>query len=300
MTGRTTLRVLVCSVILTLASPAHADSVSVWTPGPDAVLSDTYNGSIDLPTPNATVPNGFQLSGWFVDESAQGWPGVDDIQIWRGVMGSGSGKLLAHANLRLSRPDVAAALNNPFWTTSGFAAFVPVDSLTAGPQTLLVYAHTPDKGWWYKQITLNVSPQLAPLPVLPPANVSALPIISIEQPTDGRILLTSGQAVITGYALDKYATPGQGVAGSGVDRVEIYLGASRDTGGTLLGDAQLGFSDAAAASQYGPEFASAGWRLTFEPTHFDNNTYLLYVYARSAISGREDVVNRLIAIRDST
>jgi hypothetical protein len=191
-------------------------------------------------------------------------------------------------------------LNNPFWSASGFAAFVPADALTAGPQTLLIYAHTPSKGWWYRPLTVSVSPNLAPAPVLPPANVSALPIISIAQPTNGQILVTSSDATISGYALDKYATPGQGVAGSGVDRVEVYLGASREGGGTFLGDAQLGFSDAAAASTYGPEFASAGWRLTFEPTHYDNNTYLLYVYARSAISGREDVANRFFAIRDNT
>src|SRR4029077_3660887 len=117
---------------------------------------------------------------WFVDESAQGWTGVDDIQVWRGVMGSGGSALLAHANLGLSRPDVGAALNNSFWSASGFAAFVPADSLTAGPQTLLVYAHTPDKGWWYPTLPVSVSPNLAPAPVLPPANVSALPIVGID------------------------------------------------------------------------------------------------------------------------
>jgi hypothetical protein len=147
-----------------------------------------------------------------------------------------------------------------------------------------------------------VSPSLPPAPVLPAPGANALPIISIEQPTNGQILLTNASAEISGYALDKYATSQtpQGVAGSGVDRVEVYLGGPRDNGGTLLGDAHLGYSDAAAASQYGPRFASAGWRLSFEPTTFDNNTYLLYVYARSAISGREDVANRFFAIRDST
>jgi hypothetical protein len=294
------LRTVACVILLGLSIPAPANA-SGWSPGPNAASDNTYDGYIDAPSANAVVPAGaFQVSGWFVDEAAQGWTGADDIQVWLGAMNSGGSRLLAHANLGLSRPDVGAALDNPFWSASGFAAFVPADALTAGPQTLLVYAHTPGKGWWYKTLAVNVSPGLAPAPVLPPANVSALPIISIEQPTDGQILVTSRDATLSGYALDTYAVPGQGVAGSGVDRVEVYLGAPRERGGAFLGDAQLGFSDAAAASRYGPEFASAGWRLTFKPTNYDNNTYLLYVYARSAISGREDVANRFFAIRDNT
>src|SRR5690349_17142016 len=67
-----------------------ADPLTTWTAGPDSVLDDTYTGAIDLPVTNASVPaGGFGLSGWVVDQTADGWSGVDDVQIWLGVMGSG-------------------------------------------------------------------------------------------------------------------------------------------------------------------------------------------------------------------
>src|SRR5262245_29519407 len=114
------VRTLMCATLFSLAMPTHAGA-SGWSPGPSAAAaSDTYDGSIDAPSANAVVPAGaFQVSGWFVDRAAQGWTGVDDIQVWLGAMDSGGSKLLAHANLGLSRPDVGAALNNPFWSASG-------------------------------------------------------------------------------------------------------------------------------------------------------------------------------------
>jgi hypothetical protein len=91
----------------------------------------------------------------------------------------------------------------------------------------------------------------------------------------------------------------QGVAGSGVDRVQVYLGAERDNGGRFLGEANLGFSDSIPDGLYGAQFTSAGWRLVFKPTQFRANTYLLFAYARSAVSGREDVAVRFFAIKES-
>ena len=51
---------------------------------------------------------------------------------------SAGGHLISHASIQLSRPDVAAALNNPYWSASGFSAPVSVTGLT-----LYVYIHTP-------------------------------------------------------------------------------------------------------------------------------------------------------------
>ena len=62
--------------------------------------------------------------------------------------------------------------------------------------------------------------------------------------------------------------------------------------------AALGYSDP-PGGLYGSRFGSAGWRLMFSPTHFDNGTYLLFAYAAPPISGQEDVVSRYFAIRDS-
>ena len=280
--------------VLLMPKTAGADPLTAWTAGPDATPPATYDGYIDVPGANATVPSGlFTVSGWFVDTSAQGWSGADEIDIWRGSMDGGT--LLTRAGIDQNRPDVAAARGNPFWAASGFGGLVPADSLSPGPQTLSVYAHTPGKGWWYKQVNVTVSPDILPAPV----SSSPVPVVAIEKPGNGELVLTTRDYEIVGYALDRHAGPGQGVAGSGVDRVEVYLGGERDKGGTLLGDAALGYNDPTPASLYGSSFGSAGWRLTFSPTHFDNNTYLLFAYARSAISGQEDVVSRFFAIRDS-
>src|SRR5262245_29366069 len=87
---------------------ATADTITDWTPGPNAALDNTYTGYIDSPTMNSTVStNGFNVTGWFVDKSAQGWAGADDIEVWQGTM-DGGGKMLARATIGLDRPDVAA------------------------------------------------------------------------------------------------------------------------------------------------------------------------------------------------
>lgn len=289
---------LALCALLVSAPVTHADSFTSWTAGADTGLENTYDGYIDSPAMNATVPPGlFSVTGWFVDSTAQGWSGADDVQVWLGTM-DGGGKMLVDASVLQNRPDVAAAKGNPFWANAGFVGLVPADALGLGPQTLSVYAHTPGKGWWYKQVTVNVSQDVAPAPVAPPLTVASKPIVGIEKPKDGEIVLTNRPYEIVGWALDKNAKNGQGAASSGVDRVQVYIG-DRDNGGTYLGDATLAYSDPLPAGLYGSQFASAGWRLTFQPTRFHVNTYLIYAYARSAVSGNEELAVRYFAIRDN-
>src|ERR1700682_4077325 len=89
---------------------AAADPLSSWTAGPRAILDPTYAGFIDVPAMNATVPTGnFTVAGWFVDQTAQGWAGADDVQVWQGTM-DGGGKMLAKALFAQSRPAVATGL----------------------------------------------------------------------------------------------------------------------------------------------------------------------------------------------
>jgi hypothetical protein len=122
---------------------ASADPLTSWTAGPGGVLDNTYDGYIDAPQMNATVSTGaLTVAGWFVDKTAQGWAGADDVQIWQGTMESG-GKMLAKAVFAQSRPVVATATSSPYWAASGFGAVVSAGSLSAGSQTLSVYAHTP-------------------------------------------------------------------------------------------------------------------------------------------------------------
>src|SRR5438094_4385525 len=153
----------VAALLGAVSAPAavFADPFSTWTPGPGAAGDNTYAGFIDVPPANTQVPTGnFQVAGWLVDTTAQGWAGADDVQLFLGTM-DGGGKMLARAFFAQSRPDVASALGNPYWAASGFNANIPASSLPTGGQTLSVYAHTPAKGWWYKQVQVNVSASAA-------------------------------------------------------------------------------------------------------------------------------------------
>src|SRR5215207_995025 len=111
--------------LLVASAPTAAAQPAGWSPGPGAILDNTYDGFIDTPTNGATVPGSasFTISGWFVDKQAQGWAGADDVQIWLGTM-DGGGRLLTRALFAQNRPDVATATGNPYWAASGFSATI--------------------------------------------------------------------------------------------------------------------------------------------------------------------------------
>jgi hypothetical protein len=269
-----------------LLSPAAvwADAFTSWTPGSGGELDPSFDGYIDVPSMNATVPTGsFYVSGWFVDKTAQGWAGADDVQIWLGTM-DGGGALVVRAKFAQSRPDVATALGNPYWAASGFNAFVPANALPVGARTLSVYAHTPGKGWWYKQVQLNLSASgtaALGLASSPP------PILVIEKPPSGEGVATNPlYSTISGYALDK-AGAATGVVG--INRVSVYVDNTRENGGRYLGEAVLGQSSQTAKAAYGSTFSNAGWRLDFKPTNFRAGSHTLYIYARSVLTGKEDL-----------
>src|SRR5579864_4076965 len=110
-----------CALLFALLplSSASAQQVSTtdWFPGPGSVGDSTYSGTVD----QSSSANA--LSGWVVDTTAQGWSGIDDVQILDGLMGAG-GNLMAHPLFQQNRPDVAAALSNPYWAASGWSATV--------------------------------------------------------------------------------------------------------------------------------------------------------------------------------
>src|ERR1700730_10872256 len=73
-----------------------------WQPGPGAAGDNTYTGTIDSPAngANLATQGPVNLSGWFVDTTAQGWAGADDMQVFVGSMDSGT--LLAHGRVGLN------------------------------------------------------------------------------------------------------------------------------------------------------------------------------------------------------
>ena len=281
-------RVLVCAAVLggqlvgaIEASEASAQaapfSSSIWLPGPNSAgTSEAFSSAIDGPAPG----NPAQLSGWIVDTSAQGWSGIDDVQLWNGPMDAG-GRLLAHPVFQQNRPDVAAALNNPYWAASGFST-----NLTGGATIVYLYAHTPGKGWWYQQV---ITPQAS-------AQSQTRPTLNIETPTPLATVHSNQPYVVSGFAFDPNARGDQGV---GIDRVQVYLNGDRGSG-VYIGDATLGSFDKFAVAS-GTQFANAGWQMMFQPnswidTQTDNHLVQLTVYARSSVTGLETQMQTTIVV----
>jgi hypothetical protein len=304
---------------LVLVAPVAADPTTSWTAGPGAQGDDTYDGYIDLPGAGATVASGTSVlvGGWVVDKQAQGWAGIDQIQVFRGTM-DGGGTKLADGIPGQRRPDVGAALGNSYFANSGFSATIPGGALQAGQATINVYARTPSRGWWYKQQTFNVGgggAPAAPTPgsggggvstTAPPPKSESVPggtgatrdslVVGVTAPKSGEQVHTDKDYTILGYALDKRAAPNQGVQGSGIDRVQVWMDIPPQ--GTPLGNAQQAFSDSNAVS-FGGQFANSGFRFTFKPTNFSVGSHNLYVLARSAVNGEQVAMIVSINITDT-
>ena len=277
---RAWIAIAACLALVITGAPAASAQSSGFQPGPDAVLDNTYAGFVDQPANGGTVPGSgtFAVSGWFVDSTAQGWAGADNVQVWLGTM-DGGGTMLAQAQFAQPRPDVAAALGNPFDTNSGYFATVQGSSVPGGSQTLSVYAHTPGKGWWLEQVTVNGggAAASAPAPGPAPAGPSAggPPTLTITAPSEGQNVNAAGGVsyTITGVAQDPVS------GGSGIDSVDVWIfGEKNASGATELGTVT-------------PD-SSGNWSLQFKPTKFPSTHTNIYVYAHSKTTGQTTEVAR--------
>ena len=267
-------------------TPSVLAAPSSWQPGPDAAGDNTYAGVIDLPVSGSTVPSNqpVTISGWVVDQSADGWAGVDNVHVYDGLAGQG-GTFLGQATFAQSRPDVAQALGNPFFTNSGFGLTVGAGVLAAGPHTLSVYAHTPAKGWWFTQVPVTAAPTAVQPAAAQPSAAQpaggAAPVNVLLHPSMVTISKQQDHYSIKGYALDPSATD------AGIDHVDVYMDEMRGHGGTYLGRASLGQDSPEAAGAYGSRFEQAGYQLDFKPVNFNVGDHHIYSYAVSSITGQE-------------
>src|SRR5690242_20097652 len=106
----------VLTLLLSLAgtTPVAADVIpgaGDWQPAAGAAGDNTYEGFIDQPQAGSTIAAGapFHVSGWAVDMSADGWAGIDGMQV---LLGS---NVIATGIVGGSRPDVANVTGNGFW-----------------------------------------------------------------------------------------------------------------------------------------------------------------------------------------
>jgi hypothetical protein len=263
---------LLLSTVSVEAAQAQTPPGGDWAPAAGANGDNTLVGFIDQPASGASIPGGgsFTVSGWVVDTSAEGWAGVDGVQVTL------DSTVLAQAAVAQNRPDVAAALGNPFYAASGFNAVVS-SALPAGTQTLSVVAHTPGKGSWSKAVTVNVAGGGGPVNASTGNTGLVLRIVS---PTPDDLIVANNNGTITGLAYD---TRTRAELGIGVDHVQAYLDGARGTAGSqFLGDAT---------------FNGDTWTITWQPTRFNHvQHHILWVYAHSNVTGEEALVQEEINI----
>jgi hypothetical protein len=278
-----------CLVITTLGrteQAAAADAASPWLPGPNAVGDDTYTGAIDSPVPGAVVQLNSKIivSGWVVDQTAVGWTGIDDVQVYLGLMEQGA-PMLARAATGQRRDDVAAVLGNSDFTNAGFGISFADNGLVVGSNLLSVYAHTPNKGWWYKQVEVR-------RPTPPDLPYADDPLLVIREAIPSLDSLTESTHALTlrGYVIDRNMPPSLqlGVGGSGVSGIQVYLDGPRQSG-TGLGSATLGIKNREATG-FGERFLMSGWEIVIHPNDFGLERHELYIYAVSAYWPLESLV----------
>jgi hypothetical protein len=99
----------------------------------------------------------------------------------------------------------------------------------------------------------------------------------LSNPSPGD-LLTPGDYLVQGIAVDTSAP-----AGPGVDRVQLFWDAPRDSGGRLIGDVGAGQQ---TTDEY---LAATGFQVVahIPDTAAQNNTHVLFAYARSSLTGQE-------------
>jgi hypothetical protein len=253
---------------LTVLAPAAAAQVvpggGGWSPAAGASGDNTFQGFIDTPANAASVALGssFHVSGWVVDQSAEGWAGVDGLQVMNG------GTVLAQGSVGLPRPDVASVTGNGYWAASGFDALVPTSGLSAGAVTLQVVVHTPGKGSWSKPLNITLSGAGGGAVSVGGGNAEGL-VLTLVAPSNGELVAANKNGIIRGVAYD---TRTRAELGIGVDRVEAYLDGPRGQAGSQ----NIGVVNP----------TSTTWSITWEPTRYDAVPHhILWVYAHSAVTG---------------
>jgi hypothetical protein len=267
---------LACWLAPSAASVASAQASlgnggpGLWQAGPGAAGDNTYAGRVDMPGNGATlrIDRLATLSGWFVDKSAQGWAGADDLQVVSGTMDSGTS--LGHGKLGLPRSDVASALGNPYWGAAGWSATVDPGALALGSNTLSIYLHTPSKGWWFTQLAVSVS--VSGGGVSGPALAIGGPFVTVSAPVEGEVVSTHlGNYRITGTARDPVAGP------RAIDRIQLWLNGEHDTANaSFIGDAEVA--------------SDGSWGVDFGPWRYTPITSNVYVYVHSDVSNKTTLV----------
>ncbi len=209
----------------------RTDDSNQWAPGPDADAPNPLVGLVDPLYADATA-DALAVSGWVLDPTADGSVGVDSVDVFLGAAALG-GTRLAGAQLGLPRTDVPSAVDNPAWSTAGFAVTIPLSSVPPGSSVLTVQAHSPERGTWLSSMRVVV-PNLGAIPAVQPiARVVQAPAAPTPAAPRLRAEIQApqpGDLVTRSFLLQ--------VLAPNADRVDVYLEPDRDGGGQMVGSAE--------------------------------------------------------------
>lgn len=228
---------------------------------------------VDTPAPEQTLPLPVQLGGWALDATSSSGTGVDMVHVWA-YPDSGAPIFVGAAEYGAARPDVAAIYGARF-TNSGFN--LAITGLSPGRYRLTAFAHSRVSGAFdaVQSVTVTVAAR------------ASQPLGSIDSPAAGSSV--TSPVSISGWALDRGAT-----AGSGVAAVHVYAYPSAGGAPVFLGAANHGLPRPDVGAVFGPSFTQTGYSLS---APLAPGAYQIVVYSLSAVSGTFTAFSRQVTVR---
>jgi hypothetical protein len=217
---------------------------------------------LDGPARNVRPGAPFNVLGWAIDFGASTGTAIDAVHVWAYPAGGGSPVFLGATEVFEDRRDAADEFGLRF-ARSGFQ--IPASGLPAGTYTIVAYPHSALTGQ-FSSATASTITIAAPV---------AQPIISIDTPAANMTLAPGFD--VGGWAIDLGAE-----SGGGIDVVHVYAFAANGAA-TFLGVAPVNRPRGDVGAAYGPQFGSAGFRLT-SPA-LAPGPYRIVVYAHSTVTG---------------
>jgi hypothetical protein len=221
---------------------------------------------IDTPGDQATMNQGFAISGWALDNAAPSGSGIDAVHIYLVPNdGAGAAIFMGPANLGVDRPDVGAAFGAQF-TKAGYS--LVVNGVAAGPYLLLVYGHSMVTNSFSLLQTRHIA-------------VRATTVVTVDVPA-ANADLASRTFTISGWAIDLAAS-----SGSGVDVLHVYAFPISGGAPVFLGVASTGVARADVGNIFGAQFDNCGYRLAVDGAALGlaAGSYDIVIWAHSSAAG---------------
>ena len=229
--------------------------------------------SVDTPAPGATVTSAFEVGGWALDAGAPSGTGVDTVQFYVQLPGTGApGVFIGNGSYGSARTDVAAIFGSRF-TNSGY--HFTITGLGPGSATLNVYARSTVTGGFTMLRSV-------------PFTVSATALMSIDVPSAEQTI-TSSTFSVDGWSIDRNVES-TAIPGSGVDQLHVYAYPNPGTTGgapIFLGVAAVGVNRPDVGAIYGSRYNTSGYHLTVDraAAGLAPGVYNIVVHSHSTVTG---------------